>query len=193
MTNFLSHMFGEVFGKINVETPKFALLKKTSSYEIRQYPRLIRATVETPGADPASSGGFRWLANYIFGANEKDGKSEPIAMTAPVLTEPKDENTTTMSFVLPSKYTNVDELPMPKDSKVKVDEVPEATYAVATFTGVVDFNVFEEQTRNLRDLLLSDEEFKEAEDSKPVLARYNPPWSIPVMRTNELMLKVEQK
>ena len=57
-----------MFGKINSPTPKFELLKKTSTYEIRRYPSLIKAeisSVDMGSIEEHEAKSFRMLASYI--------------------------------------------------------------------------------------------------------------------------------
>ena len=202
------------FGKINVETPKFTLLKKTPSYEIRRYAPQIRAQISYSSSELSSSYGFRPLANYIFGQNvmpesktsekmamtapvltESDtqaGKSQKMAMTAPVTTEQKDDRMT-MAFILPSKYERLDQLPRPLNPAVKLVEIPAKTMAVHEFTGWADESTVGDKHKFLRAELEKDPEVEVVKDAEPSLARYNPPWTIPFLRTNEVLLQVEWK
>jgi hypothetical protein len=91
------------------------------------------------------SNGFRSLAGYIFGGNvsAETGSSQSIAMTAPVHTEITgdviESNGTSggmkMAFFLPSQYTSIEQLPRPKDDRVRLVQVPAKRYAVVTFNG----------------------------------------------------------
>lgn len=201
---------GMVFGKISVETPNYELIKSTPNYEIRKYPPSVIAEVTY---DPTQfkgdkDGGFTILANYIgaFG-NPKNSPSEKIAMTAPVVTTTahsspekiamtapvvtkKDggEERVTMGFILPSKYKAAEEAPRPVDERVVVREEGERKYAVVRFSGVATEVVVKEKVQKLK-------EWVERDGYKvvgvEVLGRYNPPWTLPPFRTNEVMLPVE--
>ncbi|PMD28031.1 SOUL-domain-containing protein [Hyaloscypha hepaticicola] len=124
-----------IFGIINEETPKFDLLKKADAgYEIRSYHRQLQAAVTFVGAGEGATtqSGFRNLAGYIFGGNKKRNKTDEndkIAMTAPVMSynDPK-KKTTTMSFILPSKYQYIEDLPITNNEDVKL-EVVEPVYS----------------------------------------------------------------
>ncbi|XP_057842876.1 heme-binding-like protein At3g10130, chloroplastic [Cryptomeria japonica] len=119
--------------------------------------------------------------------------SEPIAMTAPVLTEEASEpgddakKMVTMQFILPSSYTG-ENVPRPNDSRVSIKEMPKRKYGVVTFSGVTDEGVVKNKVEKLRKSLEEDG-YRVAGDY--VLARYNPPWTLPFLRTNEIMLPVE--
>ena len=204
-----------VFGRIGVECPPFELLKRTSIYEVRRYPALLRAEVDMPSARSLNTGdGFRSLANYIFGGNtsrnsdtsesiamtapvitEHATKSEKIAMTAPVLTQGQPaEGGVRMAFVLPSKYTSLDALPVPLDPNVKLTQTPERTYAVIQFNGYTDQETVDQKTAVLVDAVRQDPELELVQtEVRPLLARYNPPWAIGYFRTNEVMVEVAFK
>ncbi|CAH1763187.1 2205_t:CDS:10 [Entrophospora sp. SA101] len=228
-------MLSLVFGKISAEIPEHQVLKTTPQYEIRKYPACIRAEVEYEGDMTSASGGFRILADYIFGKNIKsDGENndeqqnkinmtapvlteldkEEIAMTAPVLTKVQtniqqvemtapvvttesnnasssdsEKKKCIMSFTMPSKYKNISDLPTPVDKRIKLVKVPEKVYAVEKFSGLTWESVVEQKQKELIKLLkTSDPDVKVDEDAKPVLARYNPPFTIPFLRTNEIMI-----
>ncbi|KAF7143836.1 hypothetical protein RHSIM_Rhsim05G0203000 [Rhododendron simsii] len=201
---------GMVFGKICVETPKYELIKSTPDYEIRKYPSSVIAEVTY---DPTQfkgdkDGGFAVLANYIgaFG-NPQNSKPEKIAMTAPVITTTttthsspekiamtapvvtkKEEERVTMGFILPSKYKAAEEAPKPVDERVVVREEGERKYAVVRFSGAATEKVVAEKVGKLREWAERDG-YKVA--GAEVLGRYNPPWTLPAFRTNEVMLPIE--
>ena len=73
----------------NVETPPYKVVHKEKDYEVRTYAPQIVAEVTMDGKyRDAMSGGFRTLADFIFGNNKDRGAGRTpreIAMTAPVL------------------------------------------------------------------------------------------------------------
>ena len=185
------------------EEPKYVLLEQSDSFQIRQYPLLIIAEVEVEGdMRQASSRGFQQVADYIFGNNRaKAGNNEKIAMTAPVMLEPHSEKIAMtvpvtlqpqagrwrLSFVMPSQFT-LDSLPSPNNPNVKLKQIPSRTMAVVTFSGLVDERVI---AGKLAELLA----WMAARQLNPVanyeLARYNPPWTLPFLRRNELMVEYQ--
>lgn len=200
---------GLIFGKITVETPKYEVVQSSADYEIRQYsPSVIAEVTYDPSEFKGNKdGGFTVLAKYIGALgnpqNSKPEKiamtapvitkspgseSEKIAMTAPVVTKGDDNNKVTMQFVLPSIYKSAAEAPKPLDDRVVIREEGERKYGVVTFAGVATDKVVEEKVEKLRKSL-------ERDGHKVIgqflLARYNPPWSIPALRTNEVMIPVE--
>lgn len=185
---------GQVFGTISVETPKFTLLAKKELYEIRKYEKqLVAQTIAT-----SENAGFRTLANYIFGNNTSATsiamtapvieQSESIAMTAPVI-EVQDQNAgMVMQFILPSKYTT-ETIPTPKNEQVKVLEIPSRIFAVHTFSGWVSASTVKDKEQELRKALEQDQ--IKALPTEPLLAQYNPPWTLPFYRTNEIMIQLQ--
>jgi effector-binding domain-containing protein len=189
-----------------IETPKYSVVEKRDGYEIREYePQIVaEVTVEGP-QDKALNQGFRKIADYIFGNNTKvsgaGSGSEKIAMTAPVLeqtgtsekismTAPVLEQGTSgkhvVSFVMPSSYT-LESLPKPGNSEVTLREVPKRKYAVLRFSGYAPESKSAKKKATLLDFAKRD-----ALDTigEPILAQYNPPWTPPFMRRNEVMVEV---
>jgi hypothetical protein len=183
------------------EEPKFSILEKTPPFELRSYAPMILAEVQVEGdLDEASSQGFRLIAAYIFGQNqvsekiamttpvaveEQLPKSAKIAMTAPVNIE-SNSGIWTVSFVMPSEYT-MESLPKPLNSKVQLRQIPAVKRAVITFSGFYNESKVAERTLELEDWMRTKN--LQAVGS-PKFARYNPPWTLPFMRRNEIMIDV---
>lgn len=183
------------------EEPAFDVVKSAGDFEVRRYAPMIVAETEVAGdLWGASNDGFRVIAGYIFGNNasvtqggaEKiamtapvtmEARAEKIAMTAPVTTESADGKFR-MHFVMPSRYTMAT-LPRPKDDRVKLREVPPQRMAVVKFSGLTGEDKVREKTGEL--LAWMKAEGLEA-GGAPQLARYDPPWTIPFLRRNEVMV-----
>jgi len=91
-------------------------------------------------------------------------------------------------FVMPGKYTMTN-IPLPNNAEVKLREIPGKFFAVHSYTG---FNsVARVQTKS--DELL---EWLQSKNFKPLssvqLSRYDPPWTLPMFRRNEIMVEIEQ-
>ena len=171
-----------------IEEPKFELLEQSAPFELRQYSPLIVAEVQVDGdLDEASSKGFRLIADYIFGNNRAaTGSNKKIAMTAPVTVQ-KTSTQWLVRFVMPSQYT-LSSLPVPNNDQITLREVPSRKMAVITFSGLA----WESRTTKKTEELLS---WLTSKHLKPVgspeLARYNPPWTLPFLRRNEVMVSYE--
>jgi len=201
-----------------IEEPKFTLVFKTGTFEVRQYaPMLVAETVVEGDMDEASTRGFRKIADYIFGNNQsaQTGSSAKIAMTAPVTLEPQSEKIAmtapvTMSsanstggsadsnmtastkwrvhFVMPSQYTMAN-IPQPKNADVKLREIPGKYFAVNNYTG---FNTQSGVQAKTDALMAWVQEKKLKALSSPQLSRYDPPWTLPMFRRNEVMVEIEE-
>jgi hypothetical protein len=181
-----------------IEEPSYRVITQSEAFEIREYPPLIVAQVEVPGdLSEASSAGFRLIANYIFGNNiaVRDGgvnMAEPvpekIAMTVPVIAEGKgDQKTWLIQFVMPKQYT-MDTLPKPNNPQVKLIPIGPQKIAVIRFTGFISDDKVQEKTTELMAWIKSRNALPLG---NPRLARYNPPWSIPWMRRNEILIPIQ--
>ncbi|KAG6541784.1 hypothetical protein Mapa_016797 [Marchantia paleacea] len=125
---------------------------------------------------------------------ETQGEPEKIAMTAPVITQEtqageadQQKKLVSMQFLLPAQY-RMDNVPKPTDDRVSVKVVPARKYGVLTFSGVADDTLSHKMLGNLRSAL-QEKGYKITGDH--ILARYNPPWTLGFLRTNEVMLPVE--
>ena len=183
------------------DEPKFTLVLKEDKFEIREYAPKIIAQVKVYGDfDDASSKGFKILADYIFGNNESiDGNSriemtapvemeavsQKIDMTTPVLTEGKN-NTWVISFIMPDNFT-LATLPKPNNKEIKIVSLPREKYAVIVFSGLIRESSYQEK-ENLLNKFIKEKNLKTSGEIK--IARYNPPWTLPFFRRNELMIKV---
>lgn len=115
-----------------------------------------------------------------------EASSQNIAMTAPVVVENK-ENKWRVHFVMPSGYT-LNSLPIPNDSRVSLREIAEQKSAVVVFSGFAGEDKVKDKTTALFDWMKS-----RGLDaiSNPQLARYNPPWTLPFFRRNEILINIK--
>jgi hypothetical protein len=185
------------------EEPKFTLLEKDQSFELRLYEPKILAEVLVSGTmREASSKGFKLIADFIFGNNiATSGKSEKISMTAPVLIEPHAEKISMtapvnveqsgagwkVNFVMPSQFT-LETLPKPNNPLVKIKPIAAKKFAVIQFSGLVDEEKMAKKVIDLEQWI-STKQLKVLGNAE--LARYNPPWTLPFLRRNEVLIEVE--
>ncbi|AKO64625.1 heme-binding protein [Methylophilales bacterium MBRSG12] len=196
---FINNFFSTVMA---TEEPEFKLISEEGEFQIREYDPKIIAQVEVEGDfDEASSVGFKLLADYIFGNNLLEGESQKISMTTPVEMSPMSENFLItspvmddqvndkwlMNFVMPQEYS-LDTLPKPNNPQVKIIEVPKEKYAVILFSGLVREFSYSEKVELLHNYL---EENGLKQQSAVKIARYNPPWTLPFFRRNELMVRID--
>eukprot|EP00035_Acanthoeca_spectabilis_P017823 m.375810 g.375810 ORF g.375810 m.375810 type:complete len:209 (-) comp16700_c0_seq13:4222-4848(-) len=203
---------GQALGRIEVETPAYSVVKDFGSYQIRRYEtELVLAQVssidfpDTETNTPVfSNSAFRVLAEYIgvfkTPANERTGEPTPIAMTAPVISQRSPEpvamtapvmstekaGVESMAFILPKQYT-LSTSPKPTDPRVKLVACSAQTVAVYTFTWFCDMKRGAAEAENF---LAQLEEDNLTIAGRWCLARYNPPWTLPFLRTNEIHVPV---
>ncbi len=188
---FLTGCF--ILGLSNVPEPEYQILLEEKSkdvlFQVRDYSELVIAEtiVESEDFDEVGNIGFKRLGGYIFGENKK---AEEIEMTAPVLLDRNSEKKSwKMTFILPKEYT-LEKAPPPEDQKVTIKTVKEKRFAVAKFSGFLSESNFNEHT----DKLLEWMRVKNYPPlSDPILAGYNPPWTPPFFRRNEVFIEISKE
>ncbi|QBJ95266.1 heme-binding protein [Rhodococcus sp. ABRD24] len=166
------------------EEPRYEVQERTRGLEIRRYgPRIAAETTASGDEESARSAGFRRLAGYIFGANAS--KSE-IAMTAPVSQASGPGDSWVVRFYMPSRWT-MDTLPTPQDQNVELVEVRGEMVAALRFTGDRSHKAVAVRTAELVRAL---ESTAWVPNGEPVAWFYDPPWTIPFLRRNEVVVPV---
>ena len=192
-------------GAMANEEPRYEIVKKEGDFEVRRYQPMIIAEVLVTGTlSEASNKGFRQVADFIFGNNEDPVKkqAEKIAMTAPVTIEADTSSKIAMTapvtleggggswklaFVMPSKFT-METLPKPKNPNITIKQMPAQQLAVVTFSGWVDEEKLAAQTTRLNEWMAKNG-LKASGSAQ--LSRYNPPWTLPFWRRNEVWMKLD--
>ena len=196
------------------EEPKYKVLDQEAGFELRQYAPLIVAETWVDGdMDAASNKGFRLIADYIFGNNKapQNTQSSKIAMTAPVTLVPDVQplkldmtapvsvqpaadastwaqtNRWRVQFVMPAKYT-LESLPVPNNGAVTLREVAGKTVAVARYSGLNTDSRIRKESQALTEWVQAR---KLVPSGPPQLARYDPPWTLPMLRRNEIQLEIK--
>ena len=200
----LSLVACSVFGIRSEENPKYVVVHQLDDKEIRTYSTYIAAKTTVSGEyKQAQREAFKILAGYIFGGNEKKqqismtapvavapstgSQSEKISMTAPVMVAGSAQ-TWTMTFMMPSAY-RLEDLPTPNDKRIQFETVPAKTFGVIRFSGLENDRKNGEKTTDLREWLGRYPQYKVI--GNPVFAGYDPPWTIPFLRRNEMMLELQ--
>jgi len=185
-----------------IEEPDYQVVDTFEDFEVRSYaPYLVAEVDVTGGFAEAGNSAFRILAGYIFGDN---AASEKMSMTAPVESRPSakgekmsmtapvtaiaagDDGRTTYAFVMEREFS-LQTLPVPNDDRIRIRTVPKRTMAVRRYSGRWTENKYRQNEKSLRSAL-------DAQGiqtiGRPVLARYNSPFSLPFMRRNEVMIEI---
>lgn len=187
------------------EQPKYDVVERIGEgVEVRQYGERIAAqvTVRRGGRSSNENAAFGALAGYIFGKNKAQsdiamttpvqtavpGQSEKIAMTSPVATSTND-GSMTMRFFLPAAYT-VDSAPEPLNPNVSVVTVEPETIASLRFTGLRSSANVATHTADLLEYL---RDTQWAPVGAPSAFFYDPPWTVPTLRRNEIVVRVEKR
>jgi hypothetical protein len=189
-----------------IEEPKYEVRTSQAPFELRHYaPTLIAQTIVEGDMDAASNKGFRLIADFIFGNNlavnsEQAAKiamtapvtvepqSSKIAMTAPVTIEPQlgSAQQWRIHFVMPSQYT-LATIPKPKNSAVTLHELPSKYFVVHRYSG---FNTEARVQEKTDEALAWAKQQSLKVVGTPQLSRYDPPWTLPMFRRNEIMVEV---
>lgn len=182
-----------------VEQPAYKIIASWDDVELRDYPPLIVAEVEVPGErKQAINAGFRMIADYIFGNNAPRQKiamtapvtqqaGEKIAMTAPV-SQQASGGMWKVRFIMPAGYT-LETLPTPNNPDVKLVAIPEERVAAIRFSGLAGDEMIARQRMLLLDRVARQGLTIQGE---PTMAFYNPPWTLPFLRRNEILVKVSR-
>lgn len=189
-----------VVGIRTVEEPAFSVVDRVGAVEIRAYgPRVAAEAVVAGAEEAARNDGFRKVAGYIFGANTQRAKiamtapvaqaGERIAMTAPVAQGPAEGGRWRIRFFMPAGST-LENLPVPDDPAVRLVSVDGATMAVLRFSGARDGEAMAQAGRRLLAAL----EGSDWRASGEVVSWfYDPPWTLPFARRNEVAVAVARK
>ena len=189
-----------------VDEPKYKVEETSEDIQIRAYEPMIQAQVVLEGVRKvAIRTGFLVIADYIFGNNEskkngdaelseeEGGSGEKISMTAPVLQQTRDahksektEKIWVVSFVMPQSHT-LDTLPTPNDSRVQLTSLPAKRFAVIRFSGLADDESINLHLAKLTHYIY---DHKLKIKGEPMFAFYNPPWTLPILRRNEILLEL---
>jgi hypothetical protein len=183
--------------------PVYTLVQRDGAFEVRDYAPVVVAEVQvTVGRGNGMGEGFRPLADYIFGNNRMGaGAADDIAMTAPVtgqrvareiaMTAPVTGQNTTpgqsrVRFIMPAGET-LDTLPTPNNPAVTLIAEPARRYAVVRYSGFGGAGAIAARTGELRAFMTAHGLTGVGE---PISASYNPPWTLPFNRRNEVWIEV---
>lgn len=191
-----------VFGISDVEQPRYQVVLSEGDREVRRYEGYLVAKTTVEGPFRRAQGeAFRILAGYIFGANEARREfamtapvtqapapaGERMAMTAPVTQTPEGD-AWTMAFMMPSEYT-LDTLPTPSDPRVRFESVPPKLVGAIRYAWGAGEERNRAKARELIDWLADGGDYIPV--SAPRFAGYNPPWTLPFLRRNEMLVDLE--
>ena len=174
-----------------LEEPSFEIIQSKADYEIRQYGDRLAVEVEFTN----ESSGFRYLFNYISGENTT---SEELSMTAPVIqsakidmtvpvTQSSKDDKMVMQFYLPSKFS-IDNAPIPTNKRVNLVTIEGNYYAVIKYSGRTSDKNYIKHLSKLKGYLEKDKIEMIDNGTKAI---FNGPFTLPILRRNEAMIKVK--
>lgn len=168
----------------------YEVLDRPSGFEVRGFevraygPTVQVRTVVRGGYRENLGEGFRILTNYLFGGNRAaDGSSVTLDLPTPVGQVDRGA-VSVVSVSLPGTRQDV---PRPVDPRVSLIDVPAGRWAALPFGGRASATVALERTDELLELARAAglEVIGEV-----VVAQYDPPWTLPFGRRNEVLVLV---
>lgn len=187
-----------VFGiRSGVPEVPFTIIDQIGPVEIRSYgPRTVVEV--TDGKDTSEA--FFMLFDYISGGNtekreismtapvEVREEGQTIAMTAPVQVAKGSSGNVAMRFFLPADFTKSSS-PIPRNPRVKLAELPPELFAAIRYSGRSTDEKFKQKSEQIKAGL---ERSKWVIAGEPNLFGFDPPYTIPFLRRNEVMIKVDE-
>lgn len=165
------------------EIQRYRVTETHSGFEVRDYePHTIVVKPMVGDMGSASYSAFGYLAGYIGGENEAGQK---IAMTAPVLQQKRGSGFD-VSFVMPHDLKNA---PNPLRAGMRVEKVEGKLMAAKRFSGSASDALFE---RKGQELIAQAGKAGYRVIGDVLYARYNGPWTPPVLRRNEVLVEIER-
>ncbi|RTL85165.1 MAG: heme-binding protein [Hyphomicrobiales bacterium] len=185
----------------DAEHARYSVVASAGDFEIRDYaPQIVAETTVAGERDAAIKEGFRRLAGYIFGDNAGAGK---IAMTAPVEQQPQGQKIAmtapvaqaragdawVVRFTMPAELTMAS-LPKPNNAAVRLAQAPGKRIAALRFSGLAgDDDLAANEAKLVEELNIRGLGAK----GPAVYAFYDPPWTLPWNRRNEILVEVDHK
>lgn len=169
-------------GREDYESPDYKVVKNEGAFELRDYPAMIVATASMKREGDTQNSAFRGLFRYISGGNEAEQK---IAMTTPVFTTPEADGSA-MSFVVPKEVAKAG-APKADNPEIQVVERSAGRFAVYRYSGR-----WTEANDSAARAKLEGWLKEQGLESKGAIekASYDPPFTLPFLRRNEVMVRV---
>ena len=191
------HVVAPSYARGRTEQPAHEVLIDDEPFQLRRYaPMLVASVTVTGERSDATDEAFGQLASYIF-ASDREG--EEIEMTTPVTqavrgSDPMvtlagagtDAGRYTVRFTMPARWTR-ETLPAPANPNIVIEELPAREMAVVTFSGAATDEAVREQGEKLRGFM---ERQSLLPDGTLEYAYYDPPFTLPPARRNEVMMGV---
>ena len=172
-----------LFSSEKYKEPDYKILNMKSNIEIREYNSYVVARTSLDVDKKEDNNMFRTLASYIFGNNKQ---KQSIPMTAPVTTYADGENYHMIFYML--DVDTAEDLPSPNGQSIKFEEFILGKCAVISFSWFTTDRRVQYYTNILKDYV-SDNNL--TVKSNYMVNRYDPPWRLPFLRRNEVLVKID--
>lgn len=163
------------------ETPDYEVLVKEDEYEIRRYKGFFIVEHENK---KDNTSGFQFLFNYISSDNKENQK---MSMTVPVIQQSR-EGSKKMAFVVPEEFN--ENIPEPNNPNLKVKKFNEGLFAVIRYSGLSNKSKELKMSKKLEEWI-SEKDYKKQSDY--MLASYNSPFTLPMLKRNEIWVEVSDE
>ena len=164
------------------ETPDYEVLLKEDEFEIRKYLDFFIVEYENDN-DPEINKGFGSLFNYISSDNKEN---EKISMTSPVIQDESNGNKK-MAFIVPGKFG--ENIPEPNNPNLKIKKFHEGLFGVIQYSGFSNESKELKMKEKLESWIL---EKGYTNQSNYMLAFYNAPFTPPMLRRNEIWVRISK-
>ena len=169
-------------GRSGYESAPYTTVKKDGAFEIRDYPEIVVATTVMKDAKNKQNSGFMSLFRYISGKNEAEQK---IAMTTPVFSK-TGGGQQEMSFVLPDEVAK-NGAPKANNDNITVSKRQAGRFVVYRYSG----RWTEANDKKARAALAKWAKEQGLSLSSVIeKASYDPPFTPPFMRRNEILARI---
>ena len=169
-------------GRDDYETPDYEVVTSDGAFELRDYPSMVVATAPMKSKKGNRNSAFMELFGYISGKNEEQQKIE---MTTPVITS-TEEGKSAMSFVVPKEVAKAG-APEANNGEIVIDSRSAGRFAVYRYSGRWTEARQAAATEKLMEWV---KEQKLTVKGSVEKASYDPPFTLPAFRRNEVMVRI---
>lgn len=167
------------------EAIRYDVVENFEGVEMRDYPAHVAIEITVRGDRKSTvNTGYRVLGEYLAGKNDSAQKIEMITPIRQV----GDADLWKLYFSLPLEY-RLENTPKPTVSQIKLIDVPEKRFIVSKLGTMASDENIDKVNQSLMDYIFPNN-LKII--SQPIMAFYNPPWALPFLRRNELMIEVRR-
>ncbi len=165
------------------ETPDYKVVMKDGAFEVRDYPEVVVASAPMKKEGGSRNSAFMGLFRYISGQNEA---AQKISMTSPVISS-MEEQDNTMSFVVPTEVAKAG-APQATDREIRIAKRDGGRFATYRYNG----RWTEANETAARTKLMGWIKEQGLQMTGPVeKANYDPPFTLPALRRNEVLVRIK--